>query len=155
MTEEAPLDLLAMAPKIYAHKLQRGETIWEVTTRLAGDSRILVVFPDAEKLDEFPDTLTRTRVTQLIVAGGKGELDDLTTRWTEFMRNSNGVCLATQSGLLARSFGMRAFTVYPGLPTPAQFVRYTALGSALIFFEKDEGIAKFERDLAKEVTIDA
>jgi hypothetical protein len=60
--EEALPDLRAMDPTICAHKLQRGETVWEVTTRLAGDSRILVVFPDVEQLRDFSVTLTATRV---------------------------------------------------------------------------------------------
>jgi hypothetical protein len=144
-----------MEPTIYAHKLQRGETVWEVTTRLAGESRILVAFPDAEQLRAFSLTLTATRVAHWIVPGGRAKLDDLTAQWTAFVRSSNEVCLATPSGLVARPFGIRAFTVYLRLPTPRQFARFTTLGGSLIFFEKDEDIEKFESDSAKTVTIDA
>lgn len=112
--------------------------MWEVTTRLAGGSRILIVLNDRAKVKSLSDELARVGVPHEVVQGGVGTMDERIRRWSDFCHSSTGVCLATQVSLRALPYGVSAFTVYLGLPTPQLFSHCTPPGSVLLFFQEGD-----------------
>jgi hypothetical protein len=151
MKEQPFQDLATRSPKLYAYKLRTGETIWDITTELAGKSPILMIFKDYKKCDEFSSELTRKRVNHEVIHVVLGTAVQKTQQWAKFVTGEIDVCLATRVGLQALPYGFKAFTVYPTVPAPDTFRRSPATGSILVFFEEKKDIEKLAQEVDRKV----
>jgi hypothetical protein len=76
LKQKAPTDIQAKTPKVYAQQLRKGEPIWGMITRYAGDSRILIIGKGKADLTSLSEELNRIRVPHEVIQGGTGTMEE-------------------------------------------------------------------------------